>query len=164
MFLKFPAFSDDRDVVLKQSNVSDCANVTEPSEQMTTVLLAEDDPAVRGFISSLLEQAGCKVLLAEHGRKALGLCQNYPGFIDVMITDVVMPEVNGRELAESAKQMRPSLKVLFVSGYVDRGLKEEDIDNPCYAFLEKPFTAEALYGALCALCPAPAFSAGRFLK
>jgi CheY-like chemotaxis protein len=127
------------------------ANAQDTSLQ--TVLLAEDDPAVRGFIDSILEQAGYQVLTAENGRKALDLCRNHPGSIRALITDVIMPEVNGRELAELARLLRPELKVLFVSGYVDRGPKEQNGGHPVNAFLEKPFTAEGLLGALAKLCP-----------
>jgi len=113
----------------------------------TTLLLAEDDPAVRGFMSSVLEQAGYHVLLAENGRKSLEICKSFTGPIHALITDVVMPETNGRELAERARVLRPDLKVLFVSGYVDRGIKDESAGGSC-AFLEKPFTAESLLSAV----------------
>jgi len=112
----------------------------------STLLLAEDDPAVRGFMSSVLEQAGYHVLLAENGRKSLEICNSFAGPIHALITDVVMPEINGRELAERARVLRPDLKILFVSGYVDRGIKDES--NSSCAFLEKPFTAESLLSAV----------------
>jgi CheY-like chemotaxis protein len=111
---------------------------------LATVLVAEDDLAVRDFVSSVLEQEGYKVLVANNGRQSLEICKNHDGPIYALITDVVMPEINGRELAERARLIRPNLKVLFISGYVDRGLREEDTQNPSYAFLEKPFTAESL--------------------
>jgi two-component system cell cycle sensor histidine kinase/response regulator CckA len=66
--------------------------------------------------------------------------------------DVVMPEMNGRTLAERAKLLRPGLKVLFVSGYIDQVLRDEDISSPAYAFLEKPFTGEALLNVLKDFC------------
>jgi two-component system cell cycle sensor histidine kinase/response regulator CckA len=119
-----------------------------------TILLAEDDPIVRGFIVSILENHGYKVLAAENGRKSVEMCINYVGPIHMLITDVVMPEVNGRELAEQARLVRPNLKVLFVSGYVDRGLRNEDILNPSNAFLEKPFSEDALLRIIGRLCGA----------
>jgi CheY-like chemotaxis protein len=115
--------------------------------EKTTLLLAEDDPAVRGFMGSVLEQAGYHVLLAENGRKSLEICRNFTGPIHALITDVVMPETNGRELAERARLLRPDLKILFVSGYVDRAIKDESDGHSC-AFLEKPFTAESLLSAV----------------
>ncbi len=109
-----------------------------------TILLAEDDPTVRAYVTSVLQDRGYHVLAAENGNKALELCAEYGGRIDGLVTDVVMPEVNGLALAERARAMRPDLKVVFVSGYVDRKLKDEDILIPSYSFLEKPFTGEAL--------------------
>ncbi len=123
--------------------------------EKTTLLLAEDDPAVRGFMSSVLEQAGYHVLLAENGRKSLEICRNFAGPIHALITDVVMPETNGRELAERAKVLRPDLKVLFVSGYVDRGIKDQSESQDSCAFLEKPFTAESLLSAVEAFSGVP---------
>jgi DNA-binding NtrC family response regulator len=114
------------------------------SKDSATILVAEDDPAVRVFVNAVLEQAGYEVILAENGRKSLEICRNFPGAIHVLVADVVMPETNGRELAERAKVIRPDLKVVFISGYVDRPLKEKDGDDPSYAFLEKPFSAQSL--------------------
>ncbi len=99
-------------------------------------------------MSSVLEQGGYRVLLAENGRKALELCQNQELPIDALITDVVMPETNGRELAERARLLRPGLKVLFVSGYVDRGIRDQSEGSSSFAFLEKPFSAEDLLDAV----------------
>ncbi len=114
------------------------------SKGSATILVAEDDPAVRVFVNAVLEQAGYEVILAENGRKSLEICKNYPGPIHILVADVVMPETNGRELAERAKLIRPELKVLFISGYVDRPLKGKDGEDPSYAFLEKPFSAQSL--------------------
>jgi CheY-like chemotaxis protein len=137
------------------------AELSSPGETMEgtasgTILLAEDDPTVRGFVRSVLQDRGYHVLIAENGSKALDLCTSYSGVIHVLVTDVVMPEMNGRTLAERARLVRPNLRVLFVSGYVDRGLNDEDISIPCYAFLEKPFTGEALLKILGNLHPEPA--------
>jgi two-component system cell cycle sensor histidine kinase/response regulator CckA len=117
-----------------------------------TILLAEDDPTVRGFVLSVLQDRGYHVLAAENGSKALELCTGYAGPIHALVTDVVMPEMNGRTLAERAKLLRPGLKVLFVSGYIDQVLRDEDISSPAYAFLEKPFTGEALLNVLKDFC------------
>jgi len=124
------------------------------SGSLATILLADDEPAIREFVAAVLQQQGYEVLIAENGRRSLELCKNYDGIIHLLITDVVMPEMNGRELAERAKVIRPDLKVLFMSGYVDRALKEEDTSNPSYAFLEKPFSAETLQECVAGICPA----------
>ena len=123
-----------------------------PAASSGTILLAEDDPTVRRFVLSVLEDQGYHVLAAENGIKALELCAGHAGSIDALVTDVVMPELNGRELAQRARLIRPELKVLFVSGYINRGLKDEDILNPSNAFLEKPFTGDSLLNAVANFC------------
>lgn len=115
-----------------------------PTASSGTILLAEDDPTVRTFVLSILQDQGYHVLAAENGKKALELCTSHPGFIGALVTDVVMPELSGRELAQRARLIHPHLKVLFVSGYINRGLRDEDISNPSNAFLEKPFTVDSL--------------------
>jgi len=115
-----------------------------PAAVSGTILVAEDDPTVRGFVVGLLRDRGYHVLAAENGVKALELMNNYSGQIHALVTDVVMPEMNGRTLAQRAGAIHPNLPVLFVSGYVDRGLKDEDIAAQSYVFLEKPFSGEAL--------------------
>jgi len=126
------------------------------SKGSATILVAEDDPAVRIFVNAVLEQAGYEVILAENGRKSLEICKNYPGPIHILVADVVMPETNGRELAERAKKVRPDLKVLFISGYVDRPLKEKEGDDASYAFLEKPFSAQSLVETVARFSPVAA--------
>jgi CheY-like chemotaxis protein len=141
----------------KQPSGGESAGQTELRETPpSTVLLAEDDAAVRDFIQAILEQAGYAVLVAENGRKALALCENDSGRINALITDIVMPEVNGRELAEQARRKRPDLKVLFISGSVDRGPKQYLVgDSAGNAFLEKPFTSESLLAILAGLSVPP---------
>ena len=130
---------------LKNSNSS---LIDHPSPfALRTVVLAEDDASVRNFMASILEQAGYRVLSAGNGSQALEICNTHRGSVNVLITDVVMPETNGRELSERVRAILPEVKILFVSGYVDRGA--DDYDS---AFLEKPFSAEVLLSALDRLC------------
>jgi len=141
-----------------------CARANPESEEMSsqaeaavaagcgTILLAEDDPTVRGFVLAVLQDRGYQVLAAENGAKALEICSSYKGHIDALMTDVVMPEMNGRTLAEKARLLRPKLRVLFVSGYVDRGLRDEDISRGENVFLEKPFSGEALLKIVAEFC------------
>ena len=141
------------------SFVSEEANEVSSASEMNsggctgTILLAEDDPSVRTLVTAVLQKQGYRVLAAENGNRALDLCTSYAGTIHALVTDVVMPELNGRNLAERVKSLRPNLNVLFISGYIDCGLKDEDISDASYAFLEKPFTDEALLkivGSFCA--------------
>src|SRR5262245_9713197 len=78
-----------------------------------TVLLADDEDLVRRFVRAVLERNGCSVLEAPGGKEALALCEQFEGPIDLLVTDVVMPRMNGRELAERVRNMRPDTKVLY---------------------------------------------------
>jgi nitrogen-specific signal transduction histidine kinase len=151
--IQLPACPDPDSVQPSSDGQADTAAAPQPV--VGTILLAEDDPTVRAYVISVLQDRGYHVLAAENGAKALELCAEYRGSIDGLVTDVVMPEVNGLALAERARAMRPDLKVLFVSGYVDRKLKDEDILIPSYSFLEKPFTGEALLEIVDGFCSGP---------
>jgi PAS domain S-box-containing protein len=104
------------------------------------VLLVEDDAAVRQLSRLALETQGYRVVAAGSGREALDLLQVQPGGIDLMVTDVVMPEMSGRELADAVRAARPGTKVLFVSGYTDDAVVRHGVRNATDAFLQKPFT------------------------
>ena len=81
-----------------------------------SILLVEDEDAVRELVRRILTAGGYAVLEARNGREGLKLCETHAGKIDLLVTDVVMPELGGRELAEAALKLRPGLKVVFVSG------------------------------------------------
>ena len=87
-----------------------------------TVLLVEDQDDVRALSRKILERSGYSVLEARHGGEALALCMDEQVDFDLMVTDVVMPEMNGCELAERLRPHRPDLKVLFMSGYTDSSI------------------------------------------
>jgi PAS domain S-box-containing protein len=111
----------------------------------TTILVAEDETAVRALTCRILRKHGYHVLEARDGREAVEVAQQYPGSINLLVTDVIMPNVGGRELSESLARMMPDVKVLFMSGYTDdqllqRGVLQSGTGN----FLEKPFTPDAL--------------------
>jgi two-component system, cell cycle sensor histidine kinase and response regulator CckA len=110
-----------------------------------TVLLAEDEDAVRSLAVRILRKHGYHVLEARDGLEALRVSDNYSGFIHVLLTDVVMPRMGGRELVERLLPHRPGLRVLYVSGYTDDALVHYGIvtDSSTW-FLEKPFTPDAL--------------------
>ena len=111
---------------------------------METLLLVEDEDGVRGLAGHVLQGCGYKVLEANNGAEALRLAAAYGGRIDLLVTDVVMPQVGGRELAERLAVLRPQTKVLFLSGYTDDAIVRHGILEEEVAFLQKPFTTAAL--------------------
>jgi CheY-like chemotaxis protein len=113
-----------------------------------TVLLAEDDDMVRHLTRDILEMNGYTVLEASDGRHAIELCRDYNGPLHLLLTDVVMPYINGRQLAEHLTQSFPELKVLYVSGHLGDSVSSESLIGPAAAFLEKPFTPESLAGKI----------------
>jgi CheY-like chemotaxis protein len=108
-----------------------------------TILLVEDEQAVRELARSILELHGYRVLEAPHGGEALLLCERHPGHVDLMLTDVRMPHLSGRELYERLARVRPDLKVLYMSGHTDQILDPGGLE-PGTAFLPKPFKPTAL--------------------
>src|SRR5207247_5231735 len=109
-----------------------------------TVLVVEDQEEVRQLTKRVLEARGYAVLAARNGAEALGMFARHPTRIHLMITDVVMPGMNGRELAELACAKRSDLKVLYVSGYTGEAVLQHRLLQPGVAFLQKPFTPDAL--------------------
>ena len=108
-----------------------------------TVLLVEDDQAVRRLTAELLRRGGYSVLTASGPEDALRLASNGRQ-IDLLLTDVIMPGGSGRALAETLRGFKPHLAVLYMSGYTDEVIAFEDVNEPGVAFLQKPFTPEAL--------------------
>jgi two-component system, cell cycle sensor histidine kinase and response regulator CckA len=108
-----------------------------------TVLLVDDEDAPRALAREALRRHGYVVLEARHGLDALRVAERHQDTIHLMVTDVVMPYVTGRDLAERLASVRPGMKVLFVSGYSDHALMQQDV-TPGAAFLQKPFTPEVL--------------------
>ena len=109
-----------------------------------TVLLVEDAAPVRTLARRSLESCGYKVLDAADGRSAIELSARHAGEIDVLVTDVVMPGMSGRELAERLAPTRPAMKVLYTSGYTDDAMVRQGVLNAGVAFLQKPFVPDSL--------------------
>jgi two-component system cell cycle sensor histidine kinase/response regulator CckA len=109
-----------------------------------TVLVAEDEEGVRELLRKILQEFGYTVLAARHGRDALLLAGEHGGGIDLLLTDVVMPEMSGRELAETLQDRQPGLKVLFMSGYTDDEVLQRGVSGKDASLLRKPFAAEEL--------------------
>jgi CheY-like chemotaxis protein len=109
-----------------------------------TILVVEDDEVVRNLATRILKKQGYKVLEAPNGGSALIMCEDFKETINLIITDVVMPGMSGRNLVDRLREIHPEMKVLFMSGYTDNvivhhGILEKEID-----FIQKPFTIENL--------------------
>ena len=113
-----------------------------------TVLLAEDEDGVRELARQYLETSGYKVLQASNGSEALELATNYEGSIDLLLTDVVMPGISGRELADRLSVMRPDVRILFMSGYTEHAVVHHGIVAADAILLQKPFTLSTLASKL----------------
>ena len=109
-----------------------------------TVLVAEDQPDLRALTTRMLREAGFEVLSAEDGASALRICEERAEPIDLILTDVVMPNVKGLELAERAKHSHPEARVLFMSGYADEDALLADLRGSPERLLTKPFRRDQL--------------------
>ena len=120
-----------------------------PSSSGTeTILLVEDEPAVRGFARRTLEEQGYTVLEAASGADALSIVASYAGPIALLITDIVMPGLQGPQLAEQLTAARPELRTLYVSGFAESSVIHHGVPDHGVAFLPKPFSAETLSRAV----------------
>lgn len=115
-----------------------------PERCTETVLVVEDEPEVRQLARRILAAQGYQVLEARHGEDALLVCEQHPGPIHLLLTDVVMPEMGGPELAERLAPFRREMKVLYMSGYTDDAIVHHGVLTSGAAYLQKPFTPEAL--------------------
>ncbi|MEO8199194.1 MAG: response regulator, partial [Gemmatimonadota bacterium] len=110
-----------------------------------TILLVEDDAAVRNTAARILASRGYVILEARDGRDALAMLEAHAGTIHLLLTDVVLPGMGGRELAERASQIRPEMKVLFASGYTDDVILQHQLVHRDVSLLQKPFTANSIH-------------------
>ena len=109
-----------------------------------TILLVEDEVTLRGLVRQYLGSLGYSVLEAEDGATAIQVAATHPGPIHLLLSDVIMPGMNGRELSQRISAVRPETKVLFVSGYTENVIGENGMLEPGVAFLQKPFSLSAL--------------------
>jgi two-component system cell cycle sensor histidine kinase/response regulator CckA len=114
------------------------------SEGTETILLVEDDETVRKFVNEVLESNGYRLLVAPNGVAALSICAQYEEPIHLLLTDVVMPEMSGRELADRLASQHPEMKVLYMSGYTDDVIVHHGVLDEGTAFIQKPFAADVL--------------------
>jgi CheY-like chemotaxis protein len=109
-----------------------------------TILLVEDEDMVRELTARMLERKGYRVLSASGGKEALDLRKRHRGSIDLLLTDVIMPVMNGRDLFDHIREIEPDLRVLFMSGYTDDVIARHGVLERGMAFLQKPFDYDVL--------------------
>lgn len=120
------------------------SNVDRPATGRRTILVVEDEEAVRKLVTRMLVAAGYSVICAASGDEALSLCANQDGTIDLLVTDVVMPQMSGKELSDKVGSVRPGLRVLYMSGYTDHALEIDGVLAPGTLFINKPFSSSEL--------------------
>jgi hypothetical protein len=123
------------------------ADIARVSSHMT-VLVVEDQEQVRGFVNAILESLGYNILSAADGAAALALATQHRGAIDLLLTDVILPGMNGRQLAEQLKLLRPEIAVLFTSGHPRNVIASSGVLDPAIAFIAKPYSPEELAAKL----------------
>ena len=111
---------------------------------METILVVDDEAQVRTLARDILLGAGYRVLEAEDGEQALRVAKDHPGAIHVLLTDIMMPGINGKELADRFLAARPDAKAIFMSGRAAEVISDAGVLIPVDAFLAKPFTVERL--------------------
>jgi len=116
----------------------------QPSRGSETVLLVEDEAALRELIRELLVTNGYKVLAAANPMRAIEAADAYEGVIHALLTDVVTPGMNGRELARRIQRQRPDIRIVYMSGYADDAIAQHGVLEPATSLITKPFTEESL--------------------
>jgi PAS domain S-box-containing protein len=122
----------------------------------STILIVEDEDALRNLIAEVLREEGYGVLVAANGRDALTLAERHRGGLDLLVTDVVMPHLSGPELAERLRGLRPGTQVLFMSGYNDSRLVSRGVEAAKANLLHKPFAPKELVARVAELLTPPA--------
>jgi len=133
-----PAVEGEVTQVHKEQTASDDLTGSE------TILIVEDDDALRNLAREILELQGYNILDAGNGIEALKVSEEHEGEIHLMITDVVMPKMGGRELEERLRPLRPEMKVVYMSGYTDEAIVHHGVLKPGIEFLQKPLRSESL--------------------
>ena len=120
------------------------AVVGHASNGKATILIVEDDAGIRELSAKILGRSGYTVLVASGGEEAREVCERYDGNINLLLSDVVMPGMNGPMVAEMLTRMRPGLKVVFMSGYTDNAIVRDGVMGRDLPFVQKPFTPDQL--------------------
>lgn len=129
--------------------------------QFSTILLVEDEDPVRRLMARILGTRSYDVLEARHGEEALSVSEGYPGPIHLLVTDIMMPVMNGRELAVRLSSLRPGLPILFISGYPGNFMPEGIAEGRLVEYLTKPFKPDVLLSRVGALLKRRASNAER---
>lgn len=122
--------------------------ISKPAQGSETVLLVEDEETVRSLAQSVLETKGYKVLTASGGMEAISMAENCRSIIDLVVTDLVMPQISGPEVVQRVGEMHPESRVLYMSGYTDSDLSDLGAPSGAAALLTKPFSPRALLKAV----------------
>jgi len=154
-----PLKESDEEVAARESADAESSRVRalkhgEPTGR-ETILLVDDEKALRKLGKRILSEAGYRVLEASDGAMALRVAAEEVGEIDLVLTDVEMPTLGGRGMVDELHELSPGLRVLFMSGYTDNEILRRGIRTSETEFLQKPFTAETLRAAVRAVLSKP---------
>jgi two-component system cell cycle sensor histidine kinase/response regulator CckA len=116
----------------------------ENSSPKATILVVDDEPEIRKLVSAMLTHRGYRIILAETGEQAIKLFRKQPNAIDLLLTDVVAPGMAGPTLADQLTELKPDLRVLFMSGYDSRQVVQKYVVEKGHRLLTKPFTVKQL--------------------
>jgi CheY-like chemotaxis protein len=131
-------------IVEREASMARAKVVEKPRGGTETVLVAEDDEKVRKLVTWILEGAGYTVLAAANGREAVDIIQKHESCIDLILLDLVMPELNGRAVYESLQESHPNLKYLFSSGYSTNAVHSDFLSDKDKQLIQKPYSPGAL--------------------
>jgi len=140
----FPLIEPVEEEVFEHEKVEITPIVSSSVDKQYTILLVEDQEMVRDLVTEILEDEGFKVITAYNGLNALEVTKEYTDPIDLMLTDVIMPEMNGKELAKRIEVEKPELKIIFMSGYTGEEMRNRGVLEPGTNFIQKPFAPDSL--------------------
>ena len=130
--------------VMEQIAEPPAREAAQPATALETILVVEDEQLVRELTVKMLQKLGYRILTAASGAEAIEVSRAHPGPISLLLTDVVMPAMSGRQLADALRPQRPDMKVLFLSGYTEDTIVHHGVLDPTVQFLAKPFSREVL--------------------